>query len=105
MRFGLYLWVAALQYRWLGLGALAAEQEVVEVWNSPLSEGAVVGFEYGFSLGMAGRALVLWEAQFGDFANNAQGIIDQFVAAGAPPANASFEVAAMVLFVRQVGFH
>jgi 2-oxoglutarate dehydrogenase E1 component len=57
-------------------------QEAVEVWNSPLSEAAVLGYEYGYSLGCAGRALVVWEAQFGDFANNAQVIIDQFVAAG-----------------------
>lgn len=60
-------------------------QEPVEVWNSPLSEGAVLGFEYGFSLRARGRALVLWEAQFGDFANNAQAIIDQFMSAGALP--------------------
>ncbi|KAK9823055.1 hypothetical protein WJX81_005034 [Elliptochloris bilobata] len=56
-------------------------QEAVEVWNSPLSEAAVLGFEYGFSLGAAGMSLVIWEAQFGDFANNAQAIIDQYVAA------------------------
>ena len=43
----------------------------------------MLGFEYGFSLGAAGTALVIWEAQFGDFANNAQAIIDQYVAAGA----------------------
>ena len=57
-------------------------QERVEVWNSPLSEGAVLGFEYGFSLRARGQALVVWEAQFGDFANNAQAIIDQFLSAG-----------------------
>lgn len=56
-------------------------QERVEVWNSPLNEGATLAFEYGFSLGAAGRALVLWEAQFGDFANNAQAVVDLFVAA------------------------
>jgi 2-oxoglutarate dehydrogenase complex dehydrogenase (E1) component-like enzyme len=57
-------------------------QEGVAVWNSPLNEGACLAFEYGYSLGAAGRALVAWEAQFGDFANGAQAPIDLFVAAG-----------------------
>jgi 2-oxoglutarate dehydrogenase E1 component len=53
-----------------------------EIFNSPLSETAVMGFEYGFSVGSADtEQLVLWEAQFGDFANVAQPIIDQFLAA------------------------
>src|SRR5690606_35968012 len=51
-----------------------------EVHNSPLSEMAVVGFEYGYSV-FDPQVLVVWEAQFGDFANGAQVIIDQFVAA------------------------
>jgi 2-oxoglutarate dehydrogenase E1 component len=52
-----------------------------EVFNSPLSEYACVGFEYGYSTA-APDALVLWEAQYGDFANGAQIVIDQFLVAG-----------------------
>ena len=52
-----------------------------EVYNSPLSEAGVLGFEYGYSTA-ALRSLVLWEAQFGDFVNGAQVILDQFLAAG-----------------------
>ena len=52
-----------------------------EVYNSPLTETAVLGFEYGFDVG-ADPGLVLWEAQFGDFVNVAQVIIDQFIASG-----------------------
>ena len=51
------------------------------VYNSPLSETGVMGFEYGYSVA-APEALVLWEAQFGDFVNSAQVIIDQFLAPG-----------------------
>src|SRR5205814_3302392 len=52
-----------------------------EIHNSPLSEYGPVGFEYGYSVA-PGEALVLWEAQFGDFVNGAQIILDQFVVAG-----------------------
>ncbi len=52
-----------------------------EVYNSPLSEYSCVGFEYGYSTA-ASEALVLWEAQFGDFANGAQTIVDQFISSG-----------------------
>jgi 2-oxoglutarate dehydrogenase E1 component len=53
----------------------------VEVRNSPLSETAALGFEYGYSL-QAPDALVLWEAQYGDFVNGAQVIVDEFVVSG-----------------------
>jgi 2-oxoglutarate dehydrogenase E1 component len=59
---------------------LPQAQGAFEIYNSPLSETAVLGFEYGFSTA-ADEALVLWEAQFGDFVNVAQPIIDQFIAA------------------------
>jgi 2-oxoglutarate dehydrogenase E1 component len=57
---------------------LAADQARIEIYNSPLSEAGVVGFEYGYSLDFP-DALVIWEAQFGDFGNAAQVIIDQFL--------------------------
>lgn len=57
---------------------LAPDQAPIEIYNSPLSEAGVLGFEYGYSLDWP-DALVAWEAQFGDFANCAQVIIDQFI--------------------------
>jgi 2-oxoglutarate dehydrogenase E1 component len=63
------------------LNHLAPEQASIELVNSPLSEVGVVGFEYGMASADP-RRLVVWEAQFGDFANGAQVIVDQFVASG-----------------------
>ncbi|MBV8721377.1 MAG: 2-oxoglutarate dehydrogenase E1 component, partial [Candidatus Eremiobacteraeota bacterium] len=67
--------------RYVPLQHLSGAKASFEIFNSPLSEYACVGFEYGYSVA-AENAMVMWEAQFGDFANGAQIIIDQFMAAG-----------------------
>src|SRR5204862_35761 len=67
--------------RWAPIQHVAGATAPFELHNSPLSEYACLGFEYGYPVA-APEALVLWEAQFGDFANGAEVIIDQFIFAG-----------------------
>ena len=67
--------------RWTPVQHLPDATASFEVYNSPLSEFACVGFEYGYSVA-APESLVLWEAQFGDFVNGAQTIVDQFLVSG-----------------------
>jgi 2-oxoglutarate dehydrogenase E1 component len=64
--------------KFLPLSRVAPDQGPIDIYNSPLSEAGVLGFEYGYSLDWP-EALVIWEAQFGDFMNAAQVIIDQFI--------------------------
>jgi 2-oxoglutarate dehydrogenase E1 component len=66
---------------YIPLRNIAPGQAACDIYNSTLSEAGVMGFEYGYSRDYP-EALVLWEAQFGDFANVAQAVIDQFVCAG-----------------------
>jgi 2-oxoglutarate dehydrogenase E1 component len=60
------------------LQALPRAHAAFEIWNSPLSENAAVGFEYGYNIQAPDR-LVIWEAQYGDFVNGAQVVLDEFV--------------------------
>jgi 2-oxoglutarate dehydrogenase E1 component len=69
------------EHNHVSLAHLSRDQAFCEIHNSSLSEAGCLGFEYGFSRDYP-EALVLWEAQFGDFANGAQVIIDQFISAG-----------------------
>ncbi|MDE1900818.1 MAG: 2-oxoglutarate dehydrogenase E1 component [Alphaproteobacteria bacterium] len=66
------------EHRYVPLNGIRTEQATYDVHDSPLSEAAVMGFDYGFSLAEP-NALICWEGQFGDFANTAQVFVDQFM--------------------------
>ena len=75
------LWDAKTGAAYTPIQHLDGAKAAFELHNSPLSEYATVGFEYGYAV-TAPEALVLWEAQYGDFVNGAEIIIDQFIIAG-----------------------
>ncbi|MBS0604308.1 MAG: 2-oxoglutarate dehydrogenase E1 component [Verrucomicrobia bacterium] len=76
------MWVDQVkEQKYFPLSHLSPNQAPFDVFNSPLSEYAVLGFDFGYSIAYP-KSLVIWEAQFGDFANGAQIVIDQYIAPG-----------------------